>query len=114
MSIYIELLLVTAVVVYIVALSGWTQAWLGWLSKFTAKHGYGQVRQLRPFSCSQCMTWWCCLLWALIRGRLSLPLVAYSGALAFFSITVENILIFIREGSLWCLHKLNSLWMQND
>lgn len=113
MSIYSDLLLVAAVVVYIVALSGFTQTWLGWLSKFTARYGYGPVHQLRPFSCAQCMTWWCCLLWALLQGELTLPVVAYSAALAFFSITLENVLIFIREGLLWLLTKLNALWMKD-
>ena len=110
MSIYFELLLVTAIVVYIVALSGWTQTWLGWLSKLCK----GPVRQLRPFSCAQCMTWWCCLAWALFRGQFSLPTVAASAGFAFFSITLENVLIFIREGLLWLVGKLNALWMQND
>ena len=107
MSTYFELLLVTAVVVYIVALSGFTSTWLGWLSKLLK----GPVRQLRPFSCAQCMTWWCCLAWLLFRHQFTLPLVAYSAALAFFSITVENVLIFLREGILFCLRKLNELWM---
>lgn len=111
MSIYSELLLVTVIVVYVVALSGFTQTWLGWLSKFTSRYGYGPVHQLRPFSCAQCMTWWCCLLWAFIHGQLSLTVVAYSAGLAFFSITVENVLIFLREGLLWLVSKLNKLWM---
>ena len=51
MSTYFELLLVAAIVVYIVDLSGFTQTWLGWLSKLLK----GPVRQLRPFSCGQCM-----------------------------------------------------------
>lgn len=111
MSIYSDLLLVAAIVVYVVALSGFTQTWLGWLSKFTARFGYGPVHQLRPFSCPQCMTWWCCLLWAAFQGQLTLPVVAYCAALAFFSITLENVLIFIREGLLWLITKLNRLWM---
>ena len=106
MSIYFELLLVTAIVVYIVALSGWTQTWLGWLSKLCK----GPVRQLRPFSCAQCMTW-CCLGWLLLKDSFTLPLVAYSAGLAFFSITVENVLIFLREGLLFLLRKMNELWM---
>lgn len=110
MNIYFELLLVAAVVSYVVALSGFTQTWLGWLSKLLK----GPVRSLRPFSCSQCMTWWCCLAWCLFRGQLSLPLVAYSAGLAFFSMTLENFLIFLREALLWCLGKLNALWMQNS
>ena len=107
MTLYSELLLVAAIVVYIVSLSGWTESWLGWLSKLLK----GPVRQLRPFSCAQCMTWWCCLAWCLFRGQFTLPLVAYSAALAFFSITLENVLIFLREGLLFVLRKLNELWM---
>ena len=107
MSTYFELLLVAAIVVYIVDLSGFTQTWLGCLSKLLK----GPVRQLRPFSCGQCMTWWCCLLWLLLRHQFTLPLVAYSAGLAFFSITVQNVLIFLREGLLFCLRKLNDLWM---
>lgn len=115
MSIYFELLLVAVVVVYIVALSGWTESWLGWLSKFTARYGYPPVHSLRPFSCAQCMTWWCCLAWILFRGSFTLPLVAYSAGLAFFSITVENVLIFLREALLWVLSKLNAkIWKPQD
>lgn len=113
-SIYAELPLVAAVVVYVVGLSGWTETWLGWLSRFTARHGYGPVRSLRPFSCAQCMTWWCCLGWCIWRGALSLPLAAYSAGLAFFSITIENVLIFIREATLaavsWLTEKLQGAW----
>jgi len=97
MSIYFEMLLLTLVVVWIVDLSGWTQTWLGWLSRFTARHGYGPVKELRPFSCSQCSAWWCCLLWALLQGELSLATVAAAAGCAFLSRTLCEMLIFIRE-----------------
>lgn len=97
MSIYIELLLVAVVVIFIVDISGWTDTWLGWLSKFTTKYGRGPVRDLPPFTCSLCMTWWCCLAWLLIRGQFTLPLVAYSAGLATFSNTIQNLCISIRE-----------------
>ena len=113
MNIYLQLLLLSAVVVYIVDLSGWTETWLGWLSKFTRRHGYGPVTSLRPFSCSQCMTWWCTLAWCLIFDRLDIVLVAYCAGLAFFSITLHEVLIFLREGLLYILGRLNGLWM-ND
>ena len=106
MSIYIELLLVAVIVVYIVALSGWTQTWIGWLSHFRARYGYSPVKSLRPFSCAQCMTWWCCLLWAVLRGKAGLPTIAASAGLAWLSLTIENIMIFIHEGLLWCIRRL--------
>ena len=113
MNIYLQLLLLAAVVVYIVDLSGWTQTWLGWLSAFTRRHGYGPVTSLRPFSCSQCMVWWCSLAWCLISHQFTLPLVAYCAGLAFFSITLHEVLIFLREGLLYLLGRLNELWL-ND
>ena len=97
MSIWIELLLLAAVIVYIVDVSGWTDTWLGWLSKFTARHGYPPVKSLRPFSCSKCMTWWCCLLWAYIRKEFTLPVVAYIAGLSLLSVTIQQALIFIAE-----------------
>jgi hypothetical protein len=112
MNIYAELALVWAVVVFIVDLSGWTDTWLGWLSKWTRKYGLPAVKELRPFSCSQCMTWWCCLLWALLRKNFTLPVVAYSAALAHFSFTLCELFIFLRETLTNAIAKLNK-WL-ND
>lgn len=97
MSIYLQLLLLAAVVVYIVDLSGWTDFWLGRLSRFTRAHGYPPVKSLRPFSCSSCMTWWCGLAWAYIHGQLTLPVIAYTAGLSFLSITLYELFIFISE-----------------
>lgn len=110
MNIYFELLIVAAVTTYIVALSGFTKAWLAALSRFTARLGYGPVRQLRPFSCAECMTFWACLAWSAASGELSLSTFGASAGLAFFSITIENVLIFIREGLLALLVKMGTLW----
>ena len=109
MNIYVELLLVALIVTYIVALSGWTETWLGWLGKLLK----GPVRSFRPFSCAQCMTWWCCLAWLLIKGQFSLPLVAYSAGLATFSNTIENLCISIREGLLELIALVNR-WIMRD
>lgn len=102
-----ELIIVACVTTYIVALSGFTQSWLGLLSKWTARYSLPPVRHLRPFSCAQCMTWWCCLAWCLYRHNLTLPYVGASAMLAFFSITIENVLIFLREAALRLLSWLN-------
>lgn len=112
MSIYLQLLLLTAIVVYIVDCSGFTDTWLGWLSKFTARFNYPPVRSLRPFSCSKCMTWWTGIAFALIRGQFSLPVLAFIAALSFLSITLRELFIFIRETLTTGIAKLNK-WL-ND
>lgn len=112
MSIYIELLLVAAIVVYIVDISGWTDTWLGWLSKFTTRHGYPSVKSFRPFSCSKCMVWWCALLWAWLQGEFTLPVVAFSAGLSLLSITISQLFIFIRETLTNAIANLNE-WL-ND
>ena len=97
MSIYIDLLLLACIVVYIVDLSGWTSTWLGWLSRFTARFGYPPVKELRPFSCSLCLVWWCGLAWAWYCGELSLLTLAYTAGLSFLAVTIREGFIFIRE-----------------
>lgn len=109
MTTYTNLLLITAVVVYVVDLSGFTQSWLGWLSRLLG----GPVKSFRPFSCSLCMTWWVTLLYCILRGELTIPLVAYCAALSFFSITVNQLFIFLRESLLWMIRKMNGLWMRD-
>ena len=110
MSIYLSLLLLSCVVVYVVDLSGWTQTWLGWLSRFTTRHGYPPVKELRPFSCSLCMTWWICLLYAYLRNSFTLPVVAYIAGLSFLSITLRELFIFIRETLTNAIANLNK-WL---
>lgn len=94
MSIYIELLLVAAIVVFVVDLSGFTDTWRGALQRWLRVKALGPVK---PFDCSLCMTWWTCLAYALATGHFTLPVVAYSAALAFSSVTISDLLIFINE-----------------
>lgn len=112
MSIYLQLLLLAAIVVYIVDCSGFTDTWLGWLSRFTARYKLPPVRSLRPFSCSKCMTWWTGIAWALIQHQFTLPVLAYIAGLSLLSITLCELFIFIRETSTNVLAKLNR-WL-ND
>lgn len=106
MNIYVEILIIAAVVVYIVDLSGFTDAWLGWLSKALG----GPVRSLRPFSCSQCMVWWCGLLWAFLQGNGSILVIGYCAALAFLSNTIYSVFLFIREWTKFIISRLMPRW----
>lgn len=92
MSIYAELPLVAAIVVFIVDLSGFTDSWRGALQRWLKVKALGPVK---PFDCSLCMTWWTTLAYALITGNLSLPVVAYCAALSSLSNTFALLMGFI-------------------
>lgn len=105
MNIYIDLLLVAAVTIYIVDLSGFTDSWRSALAR-RMRIPESNLRQLKPFDCSLCMTWWVCLIYALIEGQLSLPVIAYSALLSFLSVPIGQAILFIREWASWLIDKL--------
>lgn len=111
-SIYTDLTLLWAVIVFVVDLSGWTDTLLRLASRFTARYGLPPVKELRPFTCSLCSTWWICILYALIRNNFTLPVLAFIAALSFLSITLRELFIFIRETLTTGIAKLNK-WL-ND
>lgn len=74
MALMLDLLLIAAVCVFIVDVSGWTQTWKGWLAKWS--HAASADGRLRPFDCSLCCAWWAGLLWCLCTRQFTLPAVA--------------------------------------
>lgn len=72
--------------VFVVDLSGWTDTWTGWLRRWLRKELDGSdIKDLRPFTCSLCMTWWLGLAWLLVRGQLAIPNVAYVAGISFLT-----------------------------
>lgn len=111
MSIYINLLLLAAIITWIVDCSGFSDTLLRWASKFTARFGYPPVQDLPPFTCSLCATWWGCLCYAAFSGAFSLPVLAYCAALAGLSKTLAKFFIFITETLDMLLGKLMDRWL---
>jgi hypothetical protein len=103
MNPWTDLLFLSLIVVYIVDLSGWTDTWLGWLSRWLGH----PVRELKPFSCSLCMTWWAGIVYLLCTGRFCLPLIAYVAGLSFLSFPLTQILIFTREILMKWINKIS-------
>lgn len=103
--IYAELATVALIVDYIVGASGFTTSWRSALAKRLGLKEH-QMRPLKPFDCATCMTWWCCLAWALIQHDFTLWTVAASAALSLLSIPITDLLLFIREGASALLRKL--------
>lgn len=108
MSIYIKLLLVAAIVVYIVDLSGFTDSWRSALAK--AIHvSVRALRPLKPFDCSLCITWWVTLIFSLCAGSCTLPVIAYCALLSFLSFPMGQILTLIQQTLLHIINKLMGL-----
>lgn len=103
MKIYIDLLMVAVITIYIVDLSGFTQSWRGLLARILH---IKEMRPIKPFDCSLCMTWWVCLIYACVQGDLTLYTTAWSAILSFLSIPIGQVLIFIREWICWLINKL--------
>jgi hypothetical protein len=111
MNIYFELLLLALVVIYVVDLSGFSDTLLRWVNRWLRRYHYGPVENLRPFTCSLCMVWWCGLLWCIYRNNFTLPAVAYCAALSAFSFTLSTLVVFIRETALAVLRKMMDKWL---
>ena len=102
--IYIDLFLLTVAVAFIVDVSGFTQTWLGWISRFIG----AKVTQLRPFSCSLCMTFWTCIVFTLCTGTFNTATLAVSCILAALAYPIGQAIIFLQESLLALTNKLLS------
>ena len=103
--IYLELLLVTSVVIYIVDLSGFTQGWRTMLAKWL-NISESSLKPLPPFDCSKCAVWWIGIIYCLCTDTISLPIIAYIALLSYMSIPIGQFFIFVREATSWVITKM--------
>ena len=105
MKVYTDLLLVAAITIYVVDLSGFTESWRGMIAKWL-NISESALRPLPPFDCGKCATWWVCIIYSLCTGSFSLVILAYIALLSFLSIPLGQFFIFIREGLNWLIGKM--------
>ena len=105
MKAIIDIILVALVTIYIVDLSGFTETWLNILSNYRGR----KITGLKPFSCSLCMVWWVCMIFSLVTGECSIPMVAFIALLSLLSVPCGQLLILIREAFLKVITKLMDL-----
>ena len=103
MNIYVQQLILAFVVVYVVDISGFTESWRDALAR--ALH-VRELRPLKPFDCSLCMTWWVCLIYPICVGQFSLLTMLVAAVLSMLSRTIGAACIFITEGLNWLLDKI--------
>ena len=105
MKAIIDIILVALVTIYIVDLSGFTETLLKVISAYKGR----KITELKPFSCSLCMVWWVCLIYAVIVGNLTIPVVALIALLSLLSVPFGQLLILIRDAFLKVITKLMEL-----
>ena len=105
MNAIIDLILVALVTIYIVDLSGFTETLLKVISAYKGR----KITELKPFSCSLCMVWWVCMIYAVIVGNLTIPVVALIALLSLLSLPFGQLLILIREAFLKVINKLMNM-----
>ena len=105
MKAIIDIILVALVTIYIVDLSGFTETLLKVISAYKGR----KITELKPFSCSLCMVWWVCLIYAVIVGNLTIPVIALIAFLSLLSVPCGQLLILIREAFLKVINKLMDL-----
>lgn len=105
MKAIIDIILVALVTIYIVDLSGFTETLLKVISAYKGR----KITELKPFSCSLCMVWWVCLIYAVIVGNLTIPVVALIALLSLLSVPLGQLLMLIRDAFLKVINKLMDL-----
>lgn len=96
MKTYIDILILSVVVDWIVDVSGFTQSWMGALSRWLNR----EIRPVKPFACSLCMTWWTGLTYAVITRNVTIPVIGYCALMAYLSFPISQLLIFLHENLL--------------
>lgn len=103
MAIGIDLILVAAVTIYIVDVSGFTDSWR---SLIASKLHIQRMRPLPPFDCGTCMTWWVCLIYCICTGHLCLETIAISALLSLLAVPIGSAMVCLREWMTWIFNKL--------
>lgn len=106
------MVLLAAIVVFVVDVSGFTESWKGWLSRWLGV----KVGRVRPWDCSLCAVWWSCIILLLCRHALSLEYIAFAALLAAFSkvaAQVINSAVYAAQmGFNWLLILIEKIWQR--
>lgn len=89
----VDILLLAAIIVFIVDLSGFTQSWKKWLGKWLKV----QIGEVPPFDCSLCLTFWAGLIYLIVKGDLSILTLAYLALVSYCTVLMGQVLTAIRE-----------------
>ena len=101
MKTYIDILILSVVVDWIVDVSGFTQSWMGALERWIGR----PIKPVKPFACSLCMSWWTGIVYAIVTNNITIPVIGYCALLSYLSFPISQLLIFIHETLLKWMQK---------
>ena len=94
----INLILIAAIVVFIVDISGAVDSLKSGLKWILTK---GKMKdsdyRLKPFDCSLCQIFWCGIIYLLVIGEFTLPYFAFVCLLACFSGIIKNSILLVED-----------------
>lgn len=95
---FINLLLITICICFIVDLSGFVETVKKWIWRLLkGKDKPYKDFNFKPFDCSLCMSHHCMFIWALCTGNLSLPIYAVICGLSFLSSNITGFMSLIKD-----------------
>lgn len=104
----IDLILIQLIIVYIIDLSGAVESFKLFISKILTK---GKIQttnfDLKPFTCSLCMTWWIGLIYLLICHSFTIPYISLVALLSYLTPLSSSILLLIKDLVIFLVNKLN-------
>lgn len=95
--IYVNVLLIAVIFSFGLDVGGFwneiTSIISGWLTKGVVKKPF----ELKPFSCSLCMTFWTSLVYVLCIGAFSLPMLAWICLCSYLTLVIPAFFYFIES-----------------
>ena len=95
----INLFILTCIIVFIIDLSGFVDEMVKRVYYKYIKVGdyHTLIPKLKPLSCASCLNFWVGTIYILATGTFTMPLFAYVCMLSFFSTTIGDILVMIKD-----------------
>lgn len=104
----LDLILIQCIIVYIIDLSGVVDSFKLFISNILTK---GKIQttnyDLKPFTCSLCMTWWIGLIYLIICHSFTIPYIALVALLSFLTPLSSSILLLIKDLAIFLVNKIN-------
>ena len=98
MTTLLNLLLIQLILVFIIDLSGASTSLKLFISKWLTKGRVPSTNyDLKPFTCSLCMTWWIGLIYIYLVGEFTIPMIAYVGGLSYLTSVSKDALLLVKD-----------------